>query len=217
VKRATIQLIEDDPATRERLAQALAAEPRLEIVGVGGSCAEGRALLADGAPDVLLVDLGLPDGNGTSLIRHVRAAHPATEIMVITVFGDEATVVAAIEAGAGGYLLKDGTDLEIVQGVLDLLEGTAPVSPRVARHLLRRLQAGSRGVGDDPLQLSGREREVLELLARGFRNAEIANALGISPHTVTTYVRQLYRKLEVGSRGEAVFQAVSRGLIAADS
>jgi len=132
--------------------------------------------------------------------------------MVITVFGDERTVVAAIEAGARGYLLKDGTDAEIVRGVIDILRGFSPISPAIARYLLRRLQDESPTVEAAP-HLSGREREVLELLARGFRNSEIANALGITTHTVTSYVRQLYRKLEVGSRGEAVFEAVHLGLL----
>jgi DNA-binding NarL/FixJ family response regulator len=213
VSDARVALVEDEQATRDRLVRALRTEPRLEVSGAAASCAEARTMLASAPPDVLLVDLGLPDGDGTALIREVRARHPKTEIMVITVFGDERTVVSAIEAGAGGYLLKDGTDAEIVQAVLDLLQGFSPISPAIARHLLRRLQGDPRVASADTPRLSGREREVLELLARGFRNAEIANALGITTHTVTTYVRQLYRKLEVGSRGEAVFQAVSRGLI----
>jgi DNA-binding NarL/FixJ family response regulator len=213
VSDARVALIEDDEATRQRLVRALRTEPRLDVSGAAASCAEARAMLAHDPPDVLLVDLGLPDGDGTVLIREVRARHPQTEIMVITVFGDERTVVSAIEAGAGGYLLKDGTDAEIVQAVLDLKRGFSPISPAIARHLLQRLRGDARPASPDTPRLSGREQEVLELLARGFRNGEIANALGITPHTVTSYVRQLYRKLEVGTRSEAVFQAVSRGLI----
>ena len=213
MSRARIQIVEDEEVTRDRLVRALRTEPDLEVSGAAASCAEARRMLAVDGPDVLLVDLGLPDGDGTALIREVRAQHAQTEIMVITVFGDERTVVAAIEAGAGGYLLKDGTDAEIVQGVLDLLRGFSPISPAIARHLLRRLQADPRAPSPHGPRLSSREQEVLELLARGFRTGEIAAALGITAHTVTTYVRQLYRKLEVGSRGEAVFQAVSRGLI----
>jgi DNA-binding NarL/FixJ family response regulator len=214
VNRSRVQLVEDEDMTRERLVAALRSAPGLVVSAATASCAEARAAIAADPPDVLLVDLGLPDGDGTALIREVRTRHPQTEIMVITVFGDERSVISAIEAGAGGYLLKDGTDAEIVQGVLDLLQGFSPISPAIARHLLRRLRAVDvPAANSDPLRLSGREQEVLELLARGFRNGEIASALGITVHTVTTYVRQLYRKLEVGSRGEAVFQAVSRGLI----
>ena len=211
--RARIQLVEDDAETRDRLARALRSEPSLEVTGTAANCAELRALLASATPDVVLVDLGLPDGDGTALIREIRTRVPTAEIMVITVFGDERTVVSAIEAGARGYLLKDGTDDEIVRAVLDLLRGFSPISPAIARHLLRRLQGDPPAAGPAAPRLSAREGEVLELLARGFRNAEIANALGITTHTVTSHVRQLYRKLEVGSRGEAVFEAVHLGLL----
>ena len=213
VDRARIQLVEDDAETRDRLARALRSEPSLEVTGTAASCAELRALLASATPDVVLVDLGLPDGDGTALIREIRTRVPTAEIMVITVFGDERTVVSAIEAGARGYLLKDGTDDEIVRAVLDLLRGFSPISPAIARHLLRRLQGDVPAAGPAVPRLSARESEVLELLARGFRNAEIAGALGITTHTVTSHVRQLYRKLEVGSRGEAVFEAVHLGLL----
>ena len=210
---ARVQLVEDDAETRRRLAGALASAPGLEVTGTAANCAELRALMTGPPPDVLLVDLGLPDGNGTDLIREMRASSPATEIMVITVFGDERSVVSAIEAGARGYLLKDGTDEEIVRAVLDLLRGFSPISPAIARHLLRRMQGEASEDATSAPHLSPREREVLELLARGFRNAEIAGALGITAHTVSGYVRQLYRKLEVGSRGEAVFEAMNLGLL----
>jgi DNA-binding NarL/FixJ family response regulator len=216
VSRTRVLLVEDEAETLDRIGRALAAEPRLDVIGLAGSCAEARRLLAADAPDVLLVDLGLPDGNGTELIRELRGRHPRTECMVITVFGDERSVVAAIEAGAGGYLLKDATDEEIPRAVLDLAGGGSPISPAIARHLLRRLQSGAGGAsaaGADAPHLSAREREVLELLARGFRIGEIAGALGITGHTVTTHVRHLYRKLEVGSRGEAIYEAMSRGLL----
>ena len=211
--RARVQLVEDDEETRDRIARALRSEPRFELTGAASNCAELRRLLADSTPDAVLVDLGLPDGDGTALIREIRERAPRAEVMVITVFGDERTVLSAIEAGARGYLLKDGTDEEIVRAVLDLLRGFSPISPAIARHLLRRLQVDAPAAGPAPPHLSTREREVLDLLARGFRNAEIANALGITTHTVTGYVRQLYRKLEVGSRGEAVFEAVHLGLL----
>jgi DNA-binding NarL/FixJ family response regulator len=216
VSRTRVLLVEDEAETRDRIGRALAAEPRLDLIGLAGNCAEARHLLAADAPDVLLVDLGLPDGNGTELIRELRARHPRTESMVITVFGDERSVIAAIEAGAGGYLLKDATDQEIARAVLELAAGGSPISPAIARHLLRRLQSGAGGANAADAEaphLSAREREVLELLARGFRIGEIAGALGITGHTVTTHVRHLYRKLEVGSRGEAIYEAMSRGLL----
>ena len=175
-------------------------------------------MLAVSPPDVLVTDLSLPDGHGTELIREARAARPSTEALVITVFGDERSVVAALEAGAAGYLLKDGTDAELARPILELVDGGSPISPAIARHLLRRFQ---RQVGmpesarppDETPVLSAREREVLELLARGFRVGEIADRLGISAHTVTTHVRHLYAKLEVSSRGEAIYAAMNHGLL----
>ncbi|MEW6270574.1 MAG: response regulator transcription factor [Thermodesulfobacteriota bacterium] len=221
---ATILLVEDDDPTRERLAAALAAHPRLSLLGACGSFAEAEAELARRVPDVLLTDIGLPDGTGIDLIRSARAASPRTQAMVITVFGDEETVVRAIEAGAAGYLLKDQTALSIAESVIELLDGGSPISAPIARLLLRRIAAGAApahaaaSAGDGAARagrplLSEREHEVLNLVAKGFSFPEIARLLGVSPHTVTTHVRHIYEKLEVRSRGEAVFEAVQQGLI----
>lgn len=211
-------LVEDDDETRARIAGAIQAEPRLVLAGVAASCVEARAVLAVSPPDVLVTDLSLPDGHGTELIREARAARPSTEALVITVFGDERSVVAALEAGAAGYLLKDGTDAELARPILQLVDGGSPISPAIARHLLRYFQraAGtpeSARPPDETPVLSAREREVLELLARGFRVGEIAERLGISAHTVTTHVRHLYTKLAVSSRGEAIYAAMTHGLL----
>jgi DNA-binding NarL/FixJ family response regulator len=216
--RHRVLLVEDDDETRARIAGAIQAEPRLVLAGVAATCAEARAVLSVSPPDVLVTDLSLPDGHGTELIREARAARPRTEALVITVFGDERSVVAALEAGAAGYLLKDGTDAELARPILQLVDGGSPISPAIARHLLRHFQRetgapeSARPLDGSPA-LSVREREVLELLARGFRVGEIAERLGISAHTVTTHVRHLYGKLEVRSRGEAVYAAMRRGLL----
>lgn len=174
------------------------------------------------APDLLAVDLGLPDGHGTELIRFARREHPTTEVMVITVFADERSVISAIEAGAGGYLLKDGTPQEISQALVQLAEGGSPISPAIARHLLRRFQsepaaAAPTATAAEPApSLTQREIEVLRLISKGFRFGEIAELLGISTHTVTTHVRHLYRKLEVSSRSAAVWEARHLGLLRSD-
>ena len=216
--RHRVLLVEDDDETRARIAGAIRAEPRLVLSGVAASCAEARAVLSVSPPDVLVTDLGLPDGHGAELIREARAVRPATEALVITVFGDERSVVAALEAGAAGYLLKDGTDAELARPILQLVDGGSPISPAIARHLLRHFQrqAGAPASARPPdgaPALSAREREVLELLARGFRVGEIGERLGISAHTVTTHVRHLYGKLEVRSRGEAIYAAMRHGLL----
>jgi DNA-binding NarL/FixJ family response regulator len=135
---------------------------------------------------------------------------------VVTIFGDEAHVVAAIEAGALGYLLKDGTPDYIAGSILDMLAGGSPISPPIARYLLKRFRSLETTPGTPPVRLprlSEREREVLGLIVKGFSYAEIARLLGVSAHTVTTHVRSIYGKLEVHSRGEAVYEALQLGLV----
>ena len=207
-------LVEDDPHTRERLARAVGSHPDLRLLGTAGSCDEARALFRRVVPAVLITDLGLPDGSGIDLIREIRAAHPDVLAMVITVFGDESHVVAAIEAGAMGYLLKDGTADYIGTSILEMISGGSPISPPIARHLLRRFGPTDPPAVEAPSPgLSERESQVLTLIVKGFSYAEIAGLLGVSAHTVTTHVRGIYRKLEVHSRGEAVYEALAMGLV----
>jgi DNA-binding NarL/FixJ family response regulator len=210
-----VLIIEDQPETRERLARIIAATPGLELAAALPDFATGCVWLAAGAPPmVMLVDLGLPDGDGLELIRMSRLLDPQPEVMVISVFGDEQHVLAAIEAGATGYLLKDGSADEIGSAVLRLINGESPISSSIARHLLRRLQPGeSRVAAAEAPRLTQREAEVLRLVAKGFSYAEIAGGLGMSAHTVTSHIKHIYRKLEVRSRGEAVFEAMQLGIL----
>jgi DNA-binding NarL/FixJ family response regulator len=214
----SVLLVEDDEHTRAHLARAVRANAALDLIGVAGSCAEARELLARRAPEVLLTDLGLPDGNGIELIRELRARDPDALAMVITVFGDEGSVLSAIAAGASGYLLKDGTSDYIGESIVQLVAGGSPISPSIARHLLRQFRAPEQAPAladpaPDAPHLTARETEVLQLIAKGFSFGEIAEMLGISPHTVTAHVRSIYRKLEVSSRGAAVFEAANLGLL----
>jgi DNA-binding NarL/FixJ family response regulator len=212
-------LVEDDDYTRERLARAIAAHPDLRLLGTAASCDAGRALLARGGIDVLITDLGLPDGSGVDLIRASRDLDPSPLALVITVFGDESHVIAAIEAGAMGYLLKDGTADYIGASILEMIAGGSPISPPIARYLLRRFRPSAAPDAEPaaptplPAPLSDREQEVLQLIVKGFSYAEIAGLLGLSAHTVTTHVRGIYRKLEVHSRSEAVYEALTTGLV----
>src|SRR5262245_49022954 len=137
--RRTVLLVEDDGPTRDRLARALSDDRRLKLLAACASVAEATSALALQAPDVLLTDLGLPDGSGIDLVRRARAASDRTQAMVITVFGDEETVLRAIEAGATGYLLKDETAHSVVESIVELLEGGSPISGPIARLLLRRI------------------------------------------------------------------------------
>lgn len=217
--RHGVLLVEDDTHTRARLARVVDAHPRLRLLGDAGTCADARRHFERHPPDVLLTDLDLPDGDGTSLIREARARFPEVLPLVITVFGDEQHVVGAIEAGALGYLLKDGSADYIGASILEMVAGGSPISPPIARYLLRRFRpdggAPARPEDRTP-RLSERERDVLALIVKGFAYAEIAELLGVSPHTVTTHVRGIYRKLEVHSRGEAVYEALQLGIVQVD-
>jgi DNA-binding NarL/FixJ family response regulator len=213
-----VLLVEDDAHTRERLARVIEGHPQLVLLGAVGTCAEARAEITRLRPAVLLTDLGLPDGDGTDLIRLARTESAETLPLVITVFGDEQHVVTAIEAGAMGYLLKDGTADYIGASILEMIGGGSPISPPIARYLLRHFRhdapvpAGA-GVADDRPRLSDREAQVLSLIVKGFTYAEIAKLLEVSTHTVTTHVRSIYRKLDVHTRGEAVYEALQLGLV----
>jgi len=212
----TVLLVEDDENTRTRLAEVIAGNRRLELQAAVGSCAEARRELDRMRPDVLLTDLGLPDGDGVELVRELRQRQYRTAAMVVTIFGDEKHVVSAIEAGALGYLLKDGSPDYISSSIMEMLAGGSPISPPIARYLLKRLQPAGGAADADVPRLSGREREVLELIVKGFSYAEIARLIGVSAHTVTTHVRGIYAKLEVHSRGEAVYEALQLGLVKLD-
>ena len=219
--KTTVLIVEDEPEFRMRFKQIVESEPTLELVGVAANKREAQELIDRSKFDVMLIDLGLPDGNGTDLIRQVSAKRPDVDIMVVTVFGDEQHVVSAIEAGATGYILKDSTAADVVSCIRLLRAGGSPVSPVVARSVLRAIRNRMGGAGGPPRSgaspdnnpLSARETEILQLLAKGMSFNEIGEILGISPHTVTAHIKKIYRKLAVHSRGEAVYEATQMGLL----
>ena len=215
----TILLVEDDEATRIHLAQSIDAHSQLCVIAAYGTLEQGLQALSTHAPDVLVTDLGLPDGSGIDLIHAARKQDVAIEIMVITVFGDEHNVLAAIQAGASSYLLKDGDTDYIGDAIMQLLAGESPISAAIARQLLNRYQNSNnplpeaRGSATQKSQLTDRETEVLGCMAKGYTYNEAAGILGMSYHTVTSHIKKIYRKLEVNSRSEAVFEAVQMGLV----
>ena len=203
------------------------SQPGFEIIAAVGCVADACEFLAqDSGVDVLLVDLGLPDGSGVEIIRYAVSLAAPPEIMVITVFGDEKHVVSAIEAGASGYLLKDEDAATIGHSIEQLLAGGSPITPVVARHILKRFKPDSepdkaaeppklgREINPDQIpQLTPREAEVLQLVARGYTNNEIGELFNVSFHTINSHVKHIYRKLSVRSRSEAVYEASQLGLI----
>jgi len=222
----SIIIVEDEPEFRRRFAQIIDSEPTMRLVGVAANKREAQALIDREDFDVMLIDLGLPDGTGIDLIRSVSQRKPDVDIMVVTVFGDEQHVVSSIEAGATGYILKDSTPADVISCIRLLRAGGSPVSPVVARSVLRAIRSrmggsttgGStttpaRSPSAENNPLSARETEILQLLAKGMSFNEIGEILGISPHTVTAHIKKIYRKLAVHSRGEAVYEASQMGLL----
>jgi len=215
----TVALVEDDRDTRARLASSIRAQASLELVAEYATGAEALAGLQSHAPDVLLVDLGLPDISGLDVARFVAGRYPDCDILVISIFGDEANVLAALEAGARGYLLKGSLQHDIAFDIQDIRNGGSPLSPVIARQVLKRLQTPGREIvakkagEEEETTLTARESEILNAISRGFSYAETAQMLGISVGTVHTFLKRIYRKLAVHSKTEAVFEASRLGLI----
>ena len=236
-----VLIVEDDFQARAFFRDSVLGCQRLQLAGCVGTVAEALAVLSQSPaapPDVLLVDLNLPDGQGFEVIRYAARHCPSAESLVISMFGDEDNVLAAIEAGALGYIHKDATPEDIAQTILDMKDGASPISPMIARRVLsqfrsRRARPASQVAVPAPSdaqhqateppaeaakpterpQLSSREQEVLELIARGFSYAEIARIKNISVHTVQTHIKGLYSKLAVHSKNEAVYEATRIGLL----
>jgi len=216
-----VALVEDNLHFQSEVVKSIRASADAVLVGIAGNCTEALAMLKQPAADVLLVDLGLPDGSGIEVIRAAPAAWPRCGIMVCTALGDESHVMRAIEAGASGYLLKDIGPENMLDEIRSLHAGGSPISPVIARQILTRFRdpapapAPQKAPEPGAALLSGREREVLELITKGFTAEEIAELLKVSRHTVLTYVRRIYGKLKVSSRAEAIYEAKQQGILAA--
>lgn len=214
-----ILVVEDDAVTRTALCLSIEAEPNLVLVGAFDAMQPALEWMRTGAMEVLLTDLGLPDGSGIEIIRACRRLHPQCDIMVLTMSANEADVVACIEAGACGYLLKDGPRNDIARSVLSMREGGAPMSPAIARMVLERIRTGKPSPAPHEkkaravARLTKREKAILDLIARGDTYGNIASLLSVSVGTVQTHIKSIYSKLSVHSRGEAVFEAQRRGLL----
>lgn len=243
-----VLIVEDEPEFLRRFSECVMADPRLRLLGAVSTGRAALALLDAEPPDVMLVDLGLPDIDGTEVIRHATQRYPGCDCIVVTLFADDAHVVASLEAGATGYLLKDASNERITAAVQEVLEGGAPISPSIARRVLTRFRQGSPVAAGAPAAPSGamgaacatgakgaagasvaapaaagsaatasplseRETQILQLVAKGFSFDTVGEVLSISPHTVVTHVKKIYRKLAVHSRGEAVYEASQMGLL----
>lgn len=209
-----IGIVEDDAHLRRYLCEVVTADPRLEIAFAEGDVAGATQRIATCPVDLWLIDLQLPDGNGADLVRRLKSIGDV-KCLILTVLGDRTSVIAALDSGADGYLLKDTDPRALVSSILSALDGYAPISPQAAHFLLDLYQQGAPKVrhGSDETALTGREQEVLRLFSRGLSYREAAEVLQISAHTIRDHVKAIYRKLSVHSRTEAIFEARQLGII----
>ncbi|KQZ56980.1 MULTISPECIES: response regulator transcription factor [unclassified Lysobacter] len=215
----SVLIVEDDPVARARM-QALMqglVEPQARIETAADLTA-ARTLLRQASFALALVDVQLPDGSGIDLIAWMSGHAPQTQSVIVSAWAEEETILAAVQAGAIGYLLKDRDDDELRLSLKSLQRGGAPIDPLIARRILALLpqaQAAA-SVPQEPeptAQLSEREREILRLVAQGFSNREIAELVALSKLTIECHTKNIYRKLAVGSRTAAVFEARALGLL----
>lgn len=224
-----VAVVEDDLNFQAALGRALNATTDMALTAKAMTRAQGLVLLQGAPADVLLVDLGLPDGSGIDVIQAATRLWPQCAIMVSTTFGDETHVMRSIEAGAAGYLLKDSDPEAIADEIRSLMAGGSPISPIIARQVLRRFRStpaaeadadspetgtpALRPAGDAPASLSPREREVLNYITKGFTVDEIARLMQVSHYTVQSFVRRIYSKLKVRSKAEAIYEARHQGIL----
>ncbi|MDQ3637832.1 MAG: response regulator transcription factor, partial [Actinomycetota bacterium] len=198
---------DDHPVVRAGLSGMISAEPGFEVIGEAENGKEAIALTGELKPDVVLMDLRMPEMDGVTAIGHIKADYPDVNILVLTTYESDADILRAIETGATGYLLKDTPRKELFGAIRMVAEGKSPLDPGVATRLMQRMR------GSEEEGLSTREIEVLELVARGTSNKEIAKQLWVSETTVKSHMLHIFDKLGVTDRTAAVTAALKRGII----
>lgn len=215
-KPVRVLLIDDDLNMRKVISHELLADLRIDLVAQGTSLREGKRLVQQHEFEVLLVDLNLGDGSGLDLIEYMKTVRPLAEAVVISAMEDEQHALHAFELGATGYLVKNSWFGNFPQAVLQVVNGGASITPNLARRLLHRLEHSKEAAQHLAVQkdkLSDREKEVLKMVAAGYTSGEIGSQLAISSQTVNTHIKNIYRKLQVRSRAQAVSMAAQRGIL----
>jgi two-component system, NarL family, response regulator LiaR len=208
----SVILIDDHQVVRQGVRDFLELQPDIAVVGEAPDGEQGVALAADLRPDVALIDLIMPGIDGVETTRRLKRVAPATRVVILTSFSDDSRVVAAVRAGATSYLLKDISPEELAQAVRAAQRDEAVIHPSVARRLAQE-QAGSADASPGPDALTPRELEVLRLVARGYANRAIADALFISEKTTKTHISNILAKLQLADRTQAAIYALRKRLV----
>jgi DNA-binding NarL/FixJ family response regulator len=209
-----VVLADDQTVVREGLVTLLGLVPGIEVAGAAADGAEACALVAEHDPDVALLDLRMPGVDGVEATRRIRERHPRTEVVVLTTFTDDASILEALAAGARGYLTKDAGRAQIAVALRAAAAGQATLDPAVQARLLERATGGSQEPPSEPPDgLTAREAEVAALIGRGMSNGEIALALHITEATVKSHVNHLFAKAGLRDRAQAVRYAYAQGLV----
>ena len=203
----SLLIVDDHPVVRDGLRGMFSADPRFEVIGEAGNGAEAITTAVELRPDVILMDLRMPGGDGVSAIRALAERRVPSRVLVLTTYDTDADIMAAMEAGATGYLLKDSPREDLFRAAEAAAKGQAALAPSVAARVLGQMRRPAAG------RLSKREVEVLELIARGSTNREAARVLFVSEATVKTHLLHAYAKLGVNDRAAAVAAAFSRGYL----
>ena len=198
-----VSIVDDEADLREHIAGFVDTAPGFRCISSYASAEEALARLPDEKPDVVLMDINLGGMSGIECVRQLKPLLPAAQIVMLTVFEDTGKIFSALAAGACGYLLKRLPPAKLIEAIQDAMEGGSPMSAPIARKVVQSLQTAKLRT-DERSGLSAREREVLDRLAEGWAYKQIAEGMGVSIHTVRSYIRRVYEKLHVQSRTEAV-------------
>ena len=208
----SILIADDHPLFRKGLRALLATMPQVRVLGEASNGADAVRLAAELRPDVVLMDLQMPGGDGLSAVRAIVAAQPETRVLVVTMFQDDDSIFAAMRAGARGYVLKDMDDDDITRAILAVGRGDAIFSPAIATRMMSFFSARPAQLIPAFPELTESERNVLRLMAKGLNNDAIAQQLAFSPKTVRNYISNIFAKLQVADRAQAIVRARDAGL-----
>lgn len=212
-----VMICDDQHIVCEGLEKILSTDPELEVVGIASDGLEALEMIPKVKPDLVLMDLKMPHMNGAIATRKIKESYPDVEVLILTTYDDDEWVFDAIRSGAAGYLLKDLTPEKLIESIKGTMSGKGFVDPKITKKLLSEI--ASRKVQPEPAtqyQLSEREQEILNLLAKGLSNSDIADNLFLTEGTVRNYTSEIFKKLSVSDRTQAVVVAFKHGLVKLD-